>query len=63
MLKAGRENRDFVGMLTELVKTAWEEKCVPQEWVEVVGKVVARLVQGRLERVAEEEHPESQCGF
>ena len=88
MLKAGRENGDFVGMIIELVKTAWEEKRVPQEWVdailvpipkkgnlhrcdnwrgiallEVVGKVMARVVQGRLQRVAEEELPESQCGF
>ena len=88
MLKAGRENRDFVGMITELARTAWEEKHVPQEWVdailvpipkkgnlhrcdnwrgiallEVVGKVMARVVQGRLQRVAEEELPESQCGF
>ena len=88
MLKAGRENKDFVGMIAELVRTAWEEKCVPQEWVdailvpnpkkenlhrcdnwrgitllEVVGKVMARVVQERLQRVAEEKLPESQCGF
>ena len=31
--------------------------------LEVVGKVVARVVQGRLQRIAEEQLPESQCGF
>ena len=31
--------------------------------LEVVGKVVARVLQGRLQKVAEEELPESQCGF
>ena len=29
----------------------------------VVGKVVARVIQGRLQKLAEEELPESQCGF
>ena len=88
MLKAGRKNTEFVGMIMDLVRSTWEEKCVPQEWVdavlipiptkgnlhrcdnwrgiallEVVGKVVARIVQGRLQRAAEEKLPESQCGF
>ena len=31
--------------------------------LDVVGKVVARVVQLRLQQVAEEELPESQCGF
>ena len=31
--------------------------------LDVVGKVVARLLQGRLQKLAEEELPESQCGF
>ena len=31
--------------------------------LEVVGKVVARVIQARLQKVAEEELPESQCGF
>lgn len=30
---------------------------------EVVGKVVARILQARLQKVAEEELPDSQCGF
>ena len=31
--------------------------------LEVMGNVVARIIQERLERLAEEELPESQCGF
>ena len=31
--------------------------------LEVVGKVIARVVLGRLQQLAEEELPESQCGF
>ena len=31
--------------------------------LEVVGKVVARVLQDRLQQLAEEELPESQCGF
>jgi len=31
--------------------------------LEVVGKVVARVIQGRSQRLAEKELPESQCGF
>ena len=31
--------------------------------LDVVGKVVARILQERLQQVAEEELPESQCGF
>ena len=31
--------------------------------LDVVGKVVARIIQERLRSLAEEELPESQCGF
>ena len=31
--------------------------------LDVVGKLVARIVQSRLQIVAEQELPESQCGF
>ena len=31
--------------------------------VDVVGKVIARILQDRLQQLAEEELPESQCGF
>ena len=31
--------------------------------VDMVGKVVAKILQERLQQVAEEELPESQCGF
>ena len=31
--------------------------------LDVVGKVVARIIEERLQEVAEEELPESQCGF
>ena len=70
------------------MRTVWQERCVPQEWVDdilvpipkkgnlcscenwreislldLVGKVVARVVQNRLQSLAERELPESQCGF
>ena len=89
MLKEGRKDSEFVGMLEELVRSAWEERCVPQEWVnatlvpipkkgnlhccdswrgiallDVVGKVVmARIIQGMLQRLVEKELLESQHGF
>ena len=31
--------------------------------LDVIGKVVARVIQERLQRLAEQELPESQCGF
>ena len=31
--------------------------------LDVVGKVVARVLQERLQKLAEDELPESQCGF
>ncbi len=31
--------------------------------LDVVGKVVARVIQGRLQKLAGDELPESQCGF
>jgi hypothetical protein len=31
--------------------------------LDVVGKVVARVLQGRLQKLAEDKLPESQCGF
>ena len=36
MLKAGRKNRDFVDMLTDLVSKVWKERQVPQEWVDAI---------------------------
>ena len=88
MLKVGRGNEDFREMIVDLVKAVWEERQVPQEWVdailipipkkgnlhscdnwrgisllEVMGKVVARMIQNRLQVLAEMELPESQCGF
>ena len=88
MVKAGRGDDDFLGMMCDLVSTVWEERRVPKEWVdailipipkkgdlrscdnwrgisllEVVGKVVARVIQQRLQRLAERELPDSQCGF
>ena len=88
MLKVGRKNGECVGMLEELIRSAWEEKCVSWECVnatlvpfpknsnlhccdnwrgiallDVVGNVMARIIQGRLQRLAERELPESQCGF
>ena len=72
MLKAGKEKKLFVQMIQDLMKSVWEERAVPKEWVdavivpilkkgnlhscdnwceiallEVVGKVVARVVHTR----------------
>ena len=88
MLKIGQTNGDFMLMLTELVRAAWKEGHVPQDWrdailvpipkkgnlrccdnwrgialLDVVGKLVARVLQNRLQQLAERELPESQCGF
>ena len=88
MVKAGKGNSEFVEILLDVMRTAWQEGAVPKEWadaiivpipkkgnlrscdnwrgialLEVVGKVVARVIQGRLQRVAERELPDSQCGF
>ena len=88
MLKAGRRDEDFLTMLKDLVSTVWEERRVPQDWVDailvpipkkgnlhscdnwrgialldVVGKLVGRIVQSRLQVLAEKELPESQYGF
>ena len=88
MLKVGRNNENFTDMILDLVKAVWEERRVPQEWVdailipipkkgnlsncenwrgiallEVMGKIVARIIQQRLQIIAERELPESQCGF
>ena len=32
-------------------------------WMYIVGKVVARVIQERLQRLEEQELPETQCGF
>ncbi len=75
-------------MLKEIVSVVWQERRVPQDWVnailvpipkkgnlhmwdnwrgialsDVVGKLVARVVQSRLQVVVEKELPELQCGF
>ena len=75
-------------MLTEIVRVAWKEECVPQDWqdailipiskkgnlhcsdnwqrialLDVVGKLVTRIVRNCLQELAERELPESQCGF
>ena len=75
-------------MIVDRVKAVWEERQVPQEWIdailiripkkgnlhscdnwrgisllEVMGKVVARMIQNRLQVLADMELPESQCGF
>ncbi len=88
MLKVGRKRSGFVAILRELLSMVWEERQVPQDWInailvpipkkdnlhvcdnwtgiallDVVGKLVARIVQSRLQVVAEKVLPESQCGF
>ena len=36
MLKAGAKSEDFVCMLTDLLRAMWEERRVPQEWVDAI---------------------------
>ena len=36
MLKVGRGNEDFREMIVDLVKAVWEERQVPQEWVDAI---------------------------
>ena len=74
MVRVGKDNEDFVEMLQGMLKSAWEEREVPKEWMddviipipkkgslsscdnwrgiallEVVGKLAARVIQGRLQ--------------
>ena len=88
IVKVVGSDREFLELLLDLIYTVWEERQVPQEWVdaiiisipkkgnlsdcnnwrgiallEVSGKVVAELLQQRLQLIAERELPESQCGF
>ena len=63
-LKAGKAGGSS-GILPEMVKAACSDS---DNWqgialLDVVGKLVARVVQGRLQDLAEEVLPESQCGF
>jgi len=36
MLKAGKGNEDFVGMLLDMTAAVWEERMVPREWMDAV---------------------------
>ena len=36
MLKVGAKSEDFVCMLTDLLSAVWEERRVPQEWVDAI---------------------------
>ena len=88
MLKTGRGDEDFMGMVWDLVNKVWKKRKVPKEWVdailvpipkkgdlrsydnwrgiallEVVVKVVARVIQQRLQKLAKRELPDSQRGF
>ncbi len=74
--------------ILNLVHTAWDERRVPQDWVDadivpvpkkgdltscdnwrgialldVVGKMVGKIIQTRLQHLGENELPEEQCGF
>ena len=86
MVKVAAEEEEFLDFFLLLVHQVWEERRVPQEWVDVTlipipkkgnlsecnnwqgiydvaGKVVARILQETLQMLAEQELPESQCGF
>ena len=88
MVKVAAEEEEFLEFFLLLVHQVWEERRVPQEWVDVTlipipkkgnlsdcnnwrgislldvaGKIVARILQERLQMFAEQELPESQCGF
>ena len=87
IVRVGKDNEDFVGMLQDVLTSVWEERKVQKEWtnagiipipkkgnlsssnnwrgialLEVVRKV-ARVIQGRLQRLVERELPDSQCGY
>ena len=87
-IKAACCNSDFLGLLLDLMHTAWRESKVPRDWVnavvvpipkkgdlhncdnwrgiallDVVGKVMAWILQTKLQDLAEEVLPETQCGF
>ena len=69
----------FGEYVLDLFETVWEEKSVPKEWVDavlvaipdwrgislldVLRKLLARILKQRLEVIAERELAESQCGF
>ena len=36
MLKAGRGDKNFMGMIWDLVNTVWKERRVPKEWVDAI---------------------------
>ena len=36
ILKAGIKNGEFLDMLTDLIKTVWQERCIPHEWVDSI---------------------------
>ena len=37
MVKAGRENSEFVEMIWDVVKSVWQQKEVPKEWVDAIS--------------------------
>ena len=36
IVKAGARSEDFMYMLVDLMSAVWEDKCVPQEWVDAI---------------------------
>ena len=44
MLKVGPASDNFVHMLMELVRVAWKEKCVPQDWRDAIHLPVPKRV-------------------
>ena len=36
MLRVGKDNEDFVGMLQDLLTSVWEEREVAKEWMDAV---------------------------
>ena len=73
MLKAGARNKDFMGMLTELMSVMWENRCVPHEWSDAILIPIPKKGNLRccdnwrgialLDVVGKWELLESQCGF
>ena len=72
MVKAAYEEVSFQTLLLDLVHTVWEERKVPCEWADAT--IIPIPKKGNLnlcdnwrgialQKVAEEELPESQCGF
>lgn len=61
MITEACNDTTFFELILDMTQTAWKESKVLQDWSEV--PILRRIIQERLQDLAEEELPESQCGF